>query len=81
MRFITSGTGIREIVDQRPDASSAPSARFAPDFLQKTGHPGIDADGHSVSLEKLRRLADAEGREAGHGIEEEATRECGRGRS
>jgi hypothetical protein len=61
MRFvITSGTGIREIVDQRPDAQSAYKRVM---HLVSTRRPNVrifDQDGHAVSLTKLRRLADEE---------------------
>jgi hypothetical protein len=61
MRFvITSGTGIREIVDERPDATSAYQRVMD---LVSTRRPNVrifDQDGQSVSLQKLRRLSDAE---------------------
>jgi hypothetical protein len=61
MRFvITSGTGIREIVDQRPDARSAYKRVMD---LVSLRHPSVrifDEDGLTVSLQKLRRLADEE---------------------
>jgi hypothetical protein len=61
MRFvITSGTGIREIVDERPDARSAHQHVLRLIFLKRPGVRIFDADGQSISLEKLRRLADAE---------------------
>ena len=61
MRFvITSGTGIREIVDERADAKSAYKRVME---LVSTRRPNIrifNHDGHPVDLTKLRRLADAE---------------------
>jgi hypothetical protein len=61
MRFvITSGSGIREIVDERADAKSAYKRVMG---LISTRRPNIrifDQDGHPVDLTKLRRLADAE---------------------
>ena len=61
MRFvITSGTGIREIVDQSADAKSSYKRVMG---LISTRRPNIrifDQDGHLVDLTKLRRLADAE---------------------
>jgi hypothetical protein len=61
MRFvITSGTGIREIVDQRGDARSA--YKHVRDLISAR-RPNVrifDQDGHPVDLTKLRRLADAE---------------------
>jgi hypothetical protein len=61
MRFvITSGTGIREIVDERPDARSAHQHVLRLISLKRAGIRIFDADGQSISLDKLRRLADAE---------------------
>jgi hypothetical protein len=61
VRFvITSGTGIREIVDERPDASSAHQHVLRLISFKRPAIRIFDADGHSVSLEKLRRLADGE---------------------
>jgi hypothetical protein len=61
MRFtITSGTGIREIVDQRNDARSAYKRVMD---LVSTRRPNVrvfDQDGHPLDLNKLRRLADEE---------------------
>jgi len=61
MRFvITSGTGIREIADQRPDARSAYKRVMD---LVSTTRPSVrifDQDGQIVSLTKLHRLADEE---------------------
>jgi hypothetical protein len=58
MRFvITSGTGIREIIEERGSAS------LALEHVQKLvafRRPAVrvfDPDGHEVTLEKLRRLA------------------------
>ncbi len=57
MRFlIYSGTGIREAVDWRPDASSTYQHVM---FLASVKRPSIrifDPDGHPVNLGKLRRL-------------------------
>jgi hypothetical protein len=65
MRFvITSGTGIREIVDERPDASSARQHVLRLISFKRPSIRVFDADGHSVGLEKLRRLADQEAVEA-----------------
>ena len=65
MRFvITSGTSIREIVDQRPDARSAHQHVLRLISLRRPAIRVFDADGHLVSLEKLRRLADEEGSKA-----------------
>jgi hypothetical protein len=61
MRFvITSGTGIREIVGERPDARSAHQHVLRLISLKRPGVRIFDADGQSISLEKLRRLAEAE---------------------
>jgi hypothetical protein len=61
VRFvITSGTGIREIVDERPDASSAHQHVLRLISFKRSAIRIFDADGHHVSLEKLRRLADEE---------------------
>jgi hypothetical protein len=61
VRFvITSGTGIREIVDQRSDARSALEHVQRLVSFKKSSIKIFDTDGCSVSLEKLRRLADAE---------------------
>ena len=61
MRFvITSGTSIREITDQRPDARSAYKRVMD---LVSTRRPSVrifDQDGQIVTLTKLRRLADEE---------------------
>jgi hypothetical protein len=61
MRFvITSGTGIREIVDHREDARSA--YKRVMDLIS-TRRPNVrifDEDGHPVDLNKLRRLLDEE---------------------
>jgi hypothetical protein len=57
---ITSGTNIREIVNQRADARSAYKRVME---LVSTRRPNVrvfDQDGHTVSLTKLHRLADAE---------------------
>jgi hypothetical protein len=57
---ITSGTGIREIVDERADAKSAYKRVMD---LVSTGRPNVrvfDQDGQVVSLTKLRRLANEE---------------------
>jgi hypothetical protein len=56
----TSGMGIREIVDQRADASWAHRHVFRLITFKRPNIKVFDADGHSVSLEKLRRLADEE---------------------
>lgn len=61
MRFvITSGTGIREIVDERPDAASAHQHVLRLISFKRPGIRIFHPDGHGVSLEKLRRLADGE---------------------
>jgi hypothetical protein len=55
--IIYSGTGIRELVDRRPDARSAHQHVT---FLTSLKRPNIrvfDPDGRPVSLEKLRGLA------------------------
>ena len=60
MRFvITSGTAIREIVEERPDASSAYQHVLRLISFKRPAIRIFDADGHSVGLDKLRRLADA----------------------
>ena len=65
MRFaITSGTGIREIVDERPDATSAYHQVLRLISLKRPAIRIFDADGYNVSLEKLRRLADREATKA-----------------
>jgi hypothetical protein len=62
VRFtITSGANGREVEDQRGDARSA--YKRAADLISAK-RPNIrifDQDGHILSLEKLRRLADEEG--------------------
>jgi hypothetical protein len=61
MRFvITSGTSIREIVDERPDARSAHQHILRLVSFKRPGVRIFDADGQSISLEKLSRLAEAE---------------------
>jgi hypothetical protein len=61
MRFvITSGTGIREMVDERADAKSAYKRVMDLVSLRRPSVPIFDVDGHTVSLQKLRRLADEE---------------------
>jgi hypothetical protein len=61
MRFvITSGTGIREIVDQRADAKAAYQRVMD---LVSTKRPNVrifDEDGQTVSVDKLRRMAGEE---------------------
>jgi hypothetical protein len=68
MRFaITSGTGIREIVDHRDNARLA--YKRVTDLVS-TRRPNVhvfNEDGHAVSLEKLRRMADEEIRRATRG--------------
>jgi hypothetical protein len=60
VRFvITSGTAIREIVEERPDAGSAHQHVLRLISFKRPAIRIFDADGHSVSLDKLRRLADA----------------------
>jgi hypothetical protein len=62
MRFvITSGTGIREIVDQRADARSAHQQVVHLISLKRPAVRVFDPDGNPVSLEKLRDLAGREG--------------------
>ena len=61
MRFvITSGTGIREVVDERTGATAAHQHVLRMSSLKRPSIRIFDADGHRVSLEKLRRLADEE---------------------
>ena len=61
MRFvITSGTGIREVVDERNGATAAHQHVLRMISLKRPSIRIFDADGHRVSLEKLRRLADEE---------------------
>jgi hypothetical protein len=61
VRFvITSGTGIREIVDERPSASLALAHVLRLISLKRSNIRIFNDDGGSVSLEKLRRLADEE---------------------
>jgi hypothetical protein len=57
---ITSGTGIREIVDQRADARSAYKRVMDLVSLRRPSVRIFDQDGHTLSLQKLRRLADEE---------------------
>jgi hypothetical protein len=61
MRFvITSGTCLREIVDQRADATAAYQRVMD---LVSTKRPNVrifDEDGQTVSMDKLRRLAGGE---------------------
>jgi len=61
MRFvITSGTCLREIVDQRADATAAYQRVMD---LVSTKRPDVrifDEDGQTVSMDKLRRLARGE---------------------
>jgi hypothetical protein len=67
MRFvITSGRGIREIVDERLNSSSAHQHVLRLISFKRPGIRIFDVDGHHVSLEKLRRLADQEGSKARH---------------
>jgi hypothetical protein len=61
MRFvITSGTGIREIVDERADAKSAYKRVMDLVSFRRPNIRVFDQDGRTVDLTKLRRLADAE---------------------
>jgi hypothetical protein len=61
VRFvITSGTGIREIVDERPSAALALAHVLRLISLKRSNIRIFNDDGGSVSLEKLRRLADEE---------------------
>jgi hypothetical protein len=58
MRFvITSGTGIREIVDERPDARSAHEHVLSLISHKRPCVRIFDPDGNHVSVEKLRDLA------------------------
>jgi hypothetical protein len=61
MRFvITSGTSIREIIDQRNGAG--PAYKRVMDLVSAR-RPNVrvfDQDGRTVDLNKLRRLADEE---------------------
>lgn len=62
MRFvITSGTGIREIVEERPDARSAREHVLRLISLKRPSIRVFDLDGQPVSLEKLGNLAKQEG--------------------
>jgi hypothetical protein len=59
MRFvITSGTAEDEIVDWRPDAKSAHQHVMNLISLETPNIRVFDPDGHRVSLEMLRDLAD-----------------------
>jgi hypothetical protein len=61
MRFvITSGRGLREIVDERTDAKSAYKRVMDLVTLRRSTIRVFDMDGQLVSLDKLRRLADGE---------------------
>ena len=61
MRFvITSGTGIREIVDERAYAKSAYKRVMDLVSFRRPNIRVFDQDGRPVDLTKLRRLADAE---------------------
>ena len=61
MRFvITSGTGIRETVDERADAKSAYKRVMDLVSFRRPNIRVFDQDGRPVDLTKLRRLADAE---------------------
>ena len=61
MRFvITSGTGIREIVDERADAKSAYKRVMDLVSFRRPNIRVFDQDGRTVDLTKLCRLADAE---------------------
>jgi hypothetical protein len=68
MRFvITTGTGLREIVNERKDARSALECALT---HMKRHRPNIrifDEDGKSRSLNDLHRLADQESRHPSHG--------------
>jgi hypothetical protein len=64
VRFvITSGTGIREIVEERAGARAAYRHVVNLVLLKRPGIRIFDADGHRVSLEKLRELAKREATE------------------
>ena len=61
MRFtITSGTGIREIVDRRDHAASAYKHVMALVSAKRSSIRIFDEDGLPVDLKRLRRLADEE---------------------
>ena len=61
MRFaITSGSGIREIIDQRDDARSAHKRVLDLVSMRRPNVRVFDLDGLPVDLNKLRRLADQE---------------------
>jgi hypothetical protein len=61
VRFvITSGTGIREIVDERRDAKTALQRVTALISYKRPNVRIFDSDGHLVSLGKLRHLAGQE---------------------
>jgi hypothetical protein len=62
MRFtITSGPNGREVTDQRGDARSAHQQVMGLVSAKRPNVRIFDQDGHIVSPEKLRRLADEEG--------------------
>jgi hypothetical protein len=57
---ITSGTAIREIVDQRNDARSAYKRVMDLVAARRPNVRVFDQNGHTLDLNKLRRLADEE---------------------
>jgi hypothetical protein len=65
VRFvITSGTGLREIIEERSDARSAREHVMRLISLKRPGIRVFDPDGQRVSLEKLSNLAKQEGEKA-----------------
>jgi hypothetical protein len=61
MRFvITSGTGIREIVDQRNDARSTYQRVMDLVSMRRPNIHVFNQDGHPLDLNKLRRISDEE---------------------
>jgi hypothetical protein len=61
MRFvITSGTGIREVIDRRDGAGSAYKRVMDLVSARRPNVRVLDQDGRTVELNKLRRLAEEE---------------------
>ena len=64
MRFvITSGTGVREVVDQRKDAKSALECALTLVKRRRQNVRVFDEDGKPRSLNDLHRFADEERRQ------------------
>ena len=62
VRFvITSGTGVREIIEERSDARAAREHVMRLISIKRPGIRVFDPDGQRVSLEKLTNLAKQEG--------------------